>query len=114
MLSDHVLHKIVAIPPPYVTFGRDLPGWRWEQDYRRVWQEVILSEKLQVWYNLPFMEWFASNIRVAFSTRSSGMSARKSRVFRWQCPLEGWIKANSDGAMNPSSGKIGAGGCFKR
>ncbi|KAK9035361.1 hypothetical protein V6N11_077403 [Hibiscus sabdariffa] len=40
---------------------------------------------------------------VAFSTSSSGMSARQSNDFRWQCPPVGWIKVNSDGAMYPAS-----------
>ncbi|KAK8521394.1 hypothetical protein V6N12_005301 [Hibiscus sabdariffa] len=34
VLSDHILSHIAAFPPPNMRFGRDLPGWRWEQDRR--------------------------------------------------------------------------------
>ncbi|KAK8579433.1 hypothetical protein V6N12_069758 [Hibiscus sabdariffa] len=50
---------------------------------------------------------------MAFSTRSSGLSARPPHVVRWQCPPVRWIKANSDGAMHPSSGKAVAGGVLR-
>ncbi|KAK8681301.1 hypothetical protein V6N13_053705 [Hibiscus sabdariffa] len=83
LLADHILHKIDVIPPPNVTLGRDLLATATCEDKcsicdreaesidhvlrhcsmaRRVWQEVIIPDKLYDWYNLPFMEWLACNI----------------------------------------------------
>ncbi|KAK8572765.1 hypothetical protein V6N12_028809 [Hibiscus sabdariffa] len=52
VLSDHVLSHIAAIPPPNMRLGRDLPGWRWEQDRRfstkSAYASLVVEAKLAV------------------------------------------------------------------
>ncbi|KAK9016389.1 hypothetical protein V6N11_078890 [Hibiscus sabdariffa] len=91
----------------------------------RVWQGVILPDNLQSFYGLPFIELMAINIRgvgdliqvshrllndyvVAFSKTCNERIARRPSAIGWQCPPDGWIKINSDGAMHPSSDKAAA------
>ncbi|KAL4284044.1 hypothetical protein GQ457_16G010840 [Hibiscus cannabinus] len=33
LIPQDVLDRVVAIPPPSVALGQDLPGWRWEQNH---------------------------------------------------------------------------------
>ncbi|KAK8506729.1 hypothetical protein V6N12_002175 [Hibiscus sabdariffa] len=55
----------------------------------------------------------SANYVAAFSSSRSGVDVRRTSDFMWQRPPERCIKANSDGAMHPSSGKTTTGGVLR-
>ncbi|KAK8475493.1 hypothetical protein V6N11_061943 [Hibiscus sabdariffa] len=100
ILLVHVISHIVVIPPPNVLLGRDLPGWR---NIHGVGSFANAVENSQL----------SANYVAAFSSSRSGVDVRRTSDFMWQRPPERCIKANSDGAMHPSSGKTTTGGVLR-
>ncbi|KAK9037277.1 hypothetical protein V6N11_022196 [Hibiscus sabdariffa] len=127
MLSAHVISLIAVVPSPNMLLGRDLLGWRWKHDRHFSTKSTYASivhekSRCSLLFDANFLEdsdlisvsqQLSATYVVAFSSSRISVGVRRTGDLMWQCPPKWWVKANSDGAMHPSSDKAVARGVLR-